>query len=76
MPASDFRLDVKMVEIPVTVTDILEHPVLGLQKADFRLFEDGTEQQVVTFAIQEVEDSVRLADFLRGKWQPTETILA
>src|SRR5437016_738876 len=58
LPGSDFRLDVKMVEIPVTVTDILEHPVLGLQKADFKLFEDGAEQQVVTFSQMDAPASV------------------
>ena len=59
-PASNFRLDVKLVEIPVTVTDFREQPVLGLQKDDFRLFEDNVEQQVVSFSQTDTPVSVGL----------------
>ena len=38
---ANFRLDVKLIQIPVTVTDQKDHPVLGLPKSSFRVFEDN-----------------------------------
>ena len=46
-----FRLDVKLIQIPVTVTDLRDRPVRGLQKDQFRVFEDEVEQQVVTLSM-------------------------
>lgn len=47
---STFRLDVKLVEIPVAVTDSRDRPMLGLPQGSFRLFEDETEQNIVSFS--------------------------
>jgi Ca-activated chloride channel family protein len=47
------RLDVNLVLIPVTVTDSFERPVHGLQKEEFRLFEDGVEQNISQFFRQD-----------------------
>jgi Ca-activated chloride channel homolog len=44
------RLDVRMVVIPVTVTDPLGAPVPGMRAGAFRLFEDGVEQKLSYFA--------------------------
>ena len=41
-----FQAHADLVLIPVTVTDNVNRFVLGLQKEDFRLFEDGLEQNV------------------------------
>lgn len=49
VPASDIRVDVKLTQIPVTVTDSLGAPYPGLTREDFRLFEDGVEQQLKYF---------------------------
>ncbi len=46
-----FRLDVKMVQIPVTITDMHDHPVLGLPKNCFRIFEDDMEQEISSFSM-------------------------
>ncbi|MBZ5622995.1 MAG: VWA domain-containing protein [Acidobacteriia bacterium] len=51
LPRSTFRLDVKLIEVPVQVTDLRDRPVMGLQKSDFRLFEDDGEQQIATFSM-------------------------
>jgi Ca-activated chloride channel family protein len=48
IPAT-FRLDARMVQIPVTVTDIHDRPKMDLHQTDFRIFEDGIEQQVAAF---------------------------
>lgn len=47
--ASRLRFDVNLVLIPVTVTDSYERPIRGLQKSDFRLLEDATEQPITKF---------------------------
>jgi len=46
---SAIRLDVKLVLVPVTVTDPYERLVQGLRKTDFKVFDDGVEQQISQF---------------------------
>ena len=46
-----FRLDARMVQIPVTVTDLNDRPQMDLRQADFRIFEDGVEQQMSAFSM-------------------------
>jgi VWFA-related protein len=55
-----FRLDVKVVQIPVTVTDPLGHPITGLRKNHFRLFEDNVEQKIVYLSGEDAPASVGL----------------
>ena len=52
LPASDadIHVDTTLVVIPVTVTDAQNRFVLGLEKQDFTLLENGTEQKVTQFA--------------------------
>jgi len=52
------RTDVKLVLIPVTVTDPLQRPVLDLSKRNFRVFEDGIEQKISEFFLEESPVSV------------------
>jgi VWFA-related protein len=54
------RLDVKVVQIPVTVTDPLDRPIAGLRKDDFHLFENDVEQQIVYLSTEEAPASVGL----------------
>ena len=53
-----FRADTNLVVIPVAVTDPLNRFVLGLQKEDFHIFEDGVEQNVAHFAGEDAPLSV------------------
>ena len=53
-----FRAYTDLVVIPVTVTDTLNRFVLGLQKEDFHLFEDGVEQNVAHFSGEDAPLSV------------------
>jgi VWFA-related protein len=55
-----FRADTNLVVIPVAVTDTLNRFVLGLQKADFHLFEDGVEQNVAHFSGDDAPLSIGL----------------
>jgi Ca-activated chloride channel family protein len=57
-PLATFRAHTDLVLIPVTVTDKLNRFVLGLQKEDFRLFEDGVEQKLEIFSGEDAPLSV------------------
>jgi VWFA-related protein len=56
--ANAIRVDVKLVLIPVTVTDPFGAPFAGLPKEVFQLFEDGVEQQVKYFSSQDAPVSL------------------
>lgn len=58
--ARPLRADVDVVLVPITVTDLMNRPVLGLQKQDFRIFEDNAPQQVQYFSGEEAPISVGL----------------
>jgi Ca-activated chloride channel homolog len=59
-PAATFRAYSDLVLIPVTVTDTLNRFVLGLQKQDFHLMEDGVEQNLTLFTGEDAPLSVGL----------------
>ncbi|MGZ4900701.1 MAG: VWA domain-containing protein, partial [Candidatus Angelobacter sp.] len=42
--AKALRSDVDVVLVPITVTDPMNRPVLGLQKKDFKIYENNTPQ--------------------------------
>jgi VWFA-related protein len=52
------RVDTNLVQIPIAVTDSLNRFVLGLQKEDFHLFEDGVEQNVAHFSGEDAPLSI------------------
>jgi VWFA-related protein len=56
----NLRVDTTLVQIPVAVTDALNRFVLGLQKEDFHLQEDGVEQTVAHFSGEDAPLSVGL----------------
>ena len=58
LPRGNIRIDTTLVLIPVTVTDPLNRFVTGLEKENFRVFEDKTEQQLVQFSSEDAPLSV------------------
>jgi VWFA-related protein len=44
-----FHLESRRVVEDITVTDSQGKPIQGLTQADFRIFEDGAEQQIISF---------------------------
>ncbi len=60
LPRANIRVDTNVVQIPVTVTDPLNRFVTGLEKENFRLFEDKAEQKVSYFASEDAPISVGL----------------
>jgi Ca-activated chloride channel family protein len=54
------RFNVDLVLVPVTVTDVLNRSVVGLQQRDFTLFEDEHQQQLQYFSDEDAPISVGL----------------
>jgi VWFA-related protein len=54
----DIRIDTTMVLIPVAVLDPLRKFVTGLEKENFKLFEDKVEQDVISFSSEDAPLSI------------------
>jgi len=59
-PRTDIRVDTTVVLVPVTVTNPLNQFVTGLEKTNFRVYEDKVEQEVAYFASDDAPLSVGL----------------
>lgn len=59
-PGSTLRVDTNLVLVPVSVNDPLSRPVSGLEKENFRLFEDKVEQTITHFAMDDEPVAVGL----------------
>jgi Ca-activated chloride channel family protein len=57
-PKTDLRVDSSLVLVPVTVTDPLDRIVTGLEKDNFKVFEDKKEQPITQFSSEDVPISV------------------
>lgn len=55
-----YRLNVDLVQVPVTVTDALNRPVMGLKENDFTVYEDERSQKVQFFSNEDAPISVGL----------------
>jgi Ca-activated chloride channel homolog len=60
VPGPTLRVYTTLVLIPVSVTDAQNRFVLGLQKEDFQLFEDGVKQDIANFSSEDAPLSVGL----------------
>ena len=56
--APQIRMDVNIVLVNVTVTDPYNRLVTGLEKDNFRVYEDGNEQEVAYFSSEDVPTSI------------------
>src|ERR1051325_3750789 len=54
------RVDTNLVLIPVSVNDPLNRPVAGLEKENFRVFDDRVEQNITQFAMDDEPVAVGL----------------
>jgi VWFA-related protein len=57
-PHANIRVDSNLVLIPVTVTDPLNRFVTGLEKENFKLFEDKKEQEISAFSSEDAPLSI------------------
>src|SRR5712692_4977930 len=55
---ANLRVDTTLIQIPVTVTDPLSRFVTGLDKENFRLYEDKVEQQITNVSSEDTPLSV------------------
>lgn len=58
IPAKSIRVDVELVLLNVTVTDPYNRLVTGLERENFRIFEDKSEQEVHHFSSEDVPISI------------------
>jgi VWFA-related protein len=58
LPKASIRVDSTVVLVPVTVADPLNRFVSGLEKADFKIYEDGVEQKIVSFGSEDAPLSI------------------
>ena len=56
----NIRVESNLVLIPVSVNDPLNRPVTGLDKENFRIFDDGVEQPISQFAMEDSPVAVGL----------------
>lgn len=50
MPSANLRVDTSLVLVPTTVNDDFNRPVTGLEKENFRVFDDKVEQKISSFS--------------------------
>jgi Ca-activated chloride channel homolog len=65
-PGQTVHLDVDLALVNVTVADPYNRVVAGLEKENFRVFEDNVEQEVVTFSSEDVPISIGVVLDLSG----------
>lgn len=51
-PSKPFRISVDLVLVPVTVTDLKQHPITTLAAKDFALYEDEKPQSIRYFSVE------------------------
>jgi len=59
-PQATIRVDTTLILVPVTVNDPLNRPVSGLERENFRVFEDSVEQEITQFAMDDAPVAVGL----------------
>lgn len=52
-PSPTLRVDTRLVQVPVTVTDRLGRTVSGLERENFRVFDNKEAQSIVKFALDD-----------------------
>ena len=65
-PADEIKVEVNLALVNVTVTDPLNRLVTGLEKENFRVYEDGVEQEVITLSSEDVPVSIGLIFDMSG----------
>jgi Ca-activated chloride channel family protein len=49
----NLRVDSNLVLVPVSVVDRRDHPITGLEQENFRVFDDGMERAITSFAMED-----------------------
>jgi Ca-activated chloride channel homolog len=72
IPRPDLRVDRTEVLVPVAVNDIYSRPVAGLDKENFRVFDDKVEQVITSFSMEDEPVAVGLVFDTSGSMRGTE----
>ena len=72
IPRPDLRIDRTEVLVPVAVNDIYNRPVSGLDKENFRVFDDKIEQPITSFSMDDEPVAVGLVFDTSGSMTGTE----
>src|ERR1700735_583860 len=70
LPRANIRIDTNVVLIPVTVTDPLNRFVTGLDQDSFKIFEDKSEQKIVSFGSEDAPLSIGIVFDTSGSMGP------
>lgn len=65
-PRANLRVDANLVLVPVTVHDPMNRPVTGLEKENFQVLDDGVEQAITHFAMEDEPLAVGLVFDVSG----------
>ncbi len=65
-PGAMLRMNVDMVLVPVTVTDPMNRLVTGLEQEDFKVYENGGQQKIRSFASEDAPVSIGIIFDLSG----------
>jgi Ca-activated chloride channel homolog len=71
-PRADLRVDRTEVLVPVAVNDTYNRPVAGLDKENFRVFDDKVEQVITSFSMEDEPVAVGLVFDTSGSMSGTE----
>jgi Ca-activated chloride channel family protein len=66
LPGKVIRANVDLALVNVTVTDPFDRMVVGLDQDNFRIYEDGVEQEIIAFSSEDVAISVGVILDLSG----------
>ena len=72
LPRSDLRIDRTEVLVPVSVNDTFNRPVSGLEKENFRVFDDKVEQVITSFSMEDEPVAVGLVFDTSGSMSGSE----
>ena len=65
-PTARIRVDVNLVLVPLTVSDPMNRLVTGLEKEDFFIFENNTQQTIKTFSTEDSPVTIGIVFDLSG----------
>ena len=71
-PRADLRIDRTEVLVPVAVNDTYNRPVAGLDKENFRVFDDKMEQAITSFSMEDEPVAVGLVFDTSGSMSGAE----
>jgi len=67
---ANLRVNTSLVLVPVSVSDALNRPVLGLDKSSFRIFDNNIEQQLASLAFEDAPVAIAVVFDMSGSMRP------